>query len=165
MVCRDPAVIARACTRHADFRPIVEEFEKDDDSNRWVGKCRLPACTVCGRSAPQFWCGHCLAVSSATVLGRHMRFIAAAGNLRARQYRIPEADFMQAKQIVGRIVPAIATTTALATGLVMLELYKVLVAYSPWAQGRGLSFRGWLAALPCERGWGTSCLLLSLRRS
>ncbi len=54
-----------------------------------------------------------------------MRFIAAAGNLRARQYRIPEADFMTAKQIVGRIVPAIATTTALATGLVMLELYKV----------------------------------------
>ncbi len=56
-----------------------------------------------------------------------MQFIAAAGNLRARQYRIPEADFMQAKQIVGRIVPAIATTTALATGLVMLELYKLVV--------------------------------------
>ena len=55
-----------------------------------------------------------------------MQFIAAAGNLRARQYRIPEADFMQAKQIVGRIVPAIATTTALATGLVMLELYKIV---------------------------------------
>lgn len=59
-------------------------------------------------------------------LCRHMQFIAAAGNLRARQYRIPEADFMQAKQIVGRIVPAIATTTALATGLVMLELYKIV---------------------------------------
>jgi len=56
----------------------------------------------------------------------HMQFISAAGNLRARQYRIPEADLMQAKLIVGRIVPAIATTTALATGLVMLELYKVL---------------------------------------
>ncbi len=59
-----------------------------------------------------------------------MRFIAAAGNLRARQYRIPEADFMTAKQIVGRIVPAIATTTALATGLVMLELYKVMKGWS-----------------------------------
>lgn len=56
----------------------------------------------------------------------HMDFITATGNLRARQYNIPEADSLKAKQIVGRIIPAIATTTAITTGLVSLELLKLI---------------------------------------
>ncbi|KAM7496414.1 hypothetical protein LguiA_020828 [Lonicera macranthoides] len=56
----------------------------------------------------------------------HMDLIAALANMRARSYGIPEVDKLKAKFIAGRIIPAIATSTAMATGLVCLELYKVL---------------------------------------
>uniref|UniRef100_A0A5B6ZME5 E1 ubiquitin-activating enzyme n=1 Tax=Davidia involucrata TaxID=16924 RepID=A0A5B6ZME5_DAVIN len=56
----------------------------------------------------------------------HMDLIAGLANMRARNYSIPEVDKLKAKFIAGRIIPAIATSTAMATGLVCLDLYKVL---------------------------------------
>ena len=57
---------------------------------------------------------------------RHIDFIVACSNIRAWNYSIEEADRHTTKKVAGKIIPAIATTTALVVGMVGLEIYKYI---------------------------------------
>lgn len=59
----------------------------------------------------------------------HIDFIHAAANLRARNYRLEEWDKFKSKLIAGKIVPAIATTTACIVGAVCIEMLKVIQGF------------------------------------
>ncbi|KAG2386072.1 hypothetical protein C9374_003221 [Naegleria lovaniensis] len=59
----------------------------------------------------------------------HVDFITATSNLRARNYKIPEADKHTTKGIAGNIIPAMVTTTALVTGLAGFEFYKLIQGF------------------------------------
>jgi ubiquitin-activating enzyme E1 len=56
----------------------------------------------------------------------HIDFIDSVSNLRALNYKIKPVDRCETKRIAGRIIPAIATTTSLVSGLVTIELYKLI---------------------------------------
>ena len=47
----------------------------------------------------------------------HIDFIHALANIRAANYKLPEMDWITVKLKAGRIVPALATTTAAIAGL------------------------------------------------
>ena len=55
----------------------------------------------------------------------HIDFIHAGANLRARNYKIDECDRNKTKQIAGKIIPTILTTTASIAGVVSLQLYTM----------------------------------------
>jgi ubiquitin-activating enzyme E1 len=82
----------------------------------------------------------------------HIDFITSVSNLRASIYSIPTIDKFKTKGIAGKIIPAIATTTSLVSGLVGLELYKIILkdnyvnkleTYKNWFCNLALSYIGY----------------------
>lgn len=69
-------------------------------------------------------------------MNHHIDFISTVANLRATNYHITVADRHKIKGIVGRIIPAVATTTALVAGLVSLELCKLVAGHTNLEQFR-----------------------------
>lgn len=56
----------------------------------------------------------------------HIDFISAMANLRAVNYQLEPMDWITVKLKAGRIVPALATTTAAIAGLQTLEMIKLV---------------------------------------
>ncbi|KAM7402239.1 hypothetical protein PAMP_017498 [Pampus punctatissimus] len=84
----------------------------------------------------------------------HMDYIVAASNLRAENYDIAAADRHQSKGIAGRIIPAIATTTAAVAGLMCLELFKLVQGHQKVSSYRtayiNLAAQHFVLSLPSE---------------
>uniref|UniRef100_A0A672I9D2 E1 ubiquitin-activating enzyme n=1 Tax=Salarias fasciatus TaxID=181472 RepID=A0A672I9D2_SALFA len=99
----------------------MEEDKKNDSAQLEELKGKLASSSLRG-SAPMFP----IDFEKDDDTNFHMDYIVAASNLRAENYDIPAADRHQSKRIAGRIIPAIATTTAAVAGLMCLELYKLV---------------------------------------
>jgi|LauGreDrversion4_2_1035121.scaffolds.fasta_scaffold621831_2 hypothetical protein len=56
----------------------------------------------------------------------HVDFIHAFANVRAENYKLDAMDWITVKIKAGKIVPALATTTAAIAGLQTIELLKYL---------------------------------------
>jgi hypothetical protein len=56
----------------------------------------------------------------------HVDFIYACANVRAKNYSLQPMDWLTVKLKAGKIIPALATTTAAIAGLQTIELLKLL---------------------------------------
>lgn len=64
----------------------------------------------------------------------HVDYCTAMTNLRAANYNIEPTDRLNVKTVAGRIIPALATTTAMVTGLVLNQLVQVLMGRTDISQ-------------------------------
>ncbi|KAF8351145.1 ubiquitin activating enzyme [Amanita rubescens] len=102
-----------------DNDPVPQAGNGDDDLDDLPSKLPSPSSLAGYRLTP-------VEFEKDDDTNHHIDFITAASNLRASNYAITVADRHTTKQIAGKIIPAIATTTSLVTGLVCLELYKIV---------------------------------------
>jgi len=135
----DPAALAAilATVAVAEFVPTSEHIKTseadatvegaDDDAEAVAGLRRdLAAMAASGDMSAVVPTLAAADIETDDDTNHHIDFITAAANLRARNYDIREATRFDVKLTAGRIIPAVVTTASAITGLVVLELYKVV---------------------------------------
>jgi len=55
-----------------------------------------------------------------------MKFVAATANIRAHIFNIEQLNRFKIKEIAGNIIPSIATTNAIISGIIIMDAYKIL---------------------------------------
>ena len=115
----DANVKIQADEKEPDPNANAAPFDDEDELNKIVASLPAP------KSMPGFRL-NVVEFEKDDDTNHHIDFITAASNLRALNYEIATADRHKTKFIAGKIIPAIATTTALVTGLIILELYKIV---------------------------------------
>jgi ubiquitin-activating enzyme E1 len=119
------AKLKKMTIKENDNDQVTEGADDDEDVAKGIAKklCAIPGSTSLGARAVDF--------EKDDDNNGHISFMHATSNLRARNYRIAEISFQKVKFIAGKIIPAIATTTAMIVGAVGFELTK-------YAMGKGI---------------------------
>ncbi|KAF3031785.1 hypothetical protein E8E11_001968 [Didymella keratinophila] len=115
----DPTVKIQASENDPDPNANAPPSDDNDELNKIISQLPSPKSLAGFKLEP-------VEFEKDDDTNHHIDFITACSNLRAENYKIEQADRHKTKFIAGKIIPAIATTTALVTGLVNLELYKII---------------------------------------
>ncbi|KAL1652911.1 E1 ubiquitin-activating protein [Didymella pomorum] len=115
----DPTVKIQASENEPDPNANAPPLDDNDELNKIISQLPSPKSLAGFKLEP-------VEFEKDDDTNHHIDFITACSNLRAENYKIEQADRHKTKFIAGKIIPAIATTTALVTGLVNLELYKII---------------------------------------
>lgn len=116
-----PAQNKKIAATEAEAKAMLDAVDDDHDSKVAAAIAALPS--------PAKLAGYHLQAidfEKDDDTNEHIAFVTACSNLRARNYAIRESDRHETKFTAGKIIPAIATTTALVTGMVCMEIYKLL---------------------------------------
>ncbi|ORM40944.1 Ubiquitin-like modifier-activating enzyme 1 [Babesia sp. Xinjiang] len=114
--------------RFEEFKPTILRLSKDNvnveiEKPAGADKQRFQLIDDISKSKVQF---NSIDFEKDDDANFHIEFIWATANMRCENYDIEQCDRMKAKLISGRIIPAIATTTSMIVGLVMLEFVKTI---------------------------------------